>query len=53
MGADEREDYLELRDRKIKAQIRQSNVDIAAGRTKPADTLLAGLKGDAKNFTPR
>lgn len=48
MAADEMEDYLELRDPKIKAQIRQSNLDIAAGRTKPAETLLRGLKVSAQ-----
>ena len=44
MGADEMEDYLELRDPKIKAQIRQSNLDVGAGRTKPAEVLLQDLK---------
>jgi hypothetical protein len=45
MDADEMEDYLELRSPKIKAQIRQSNKDILAGRTRPADELLRELQG--------
>jgi hypothetical protein len=43
MGADEMEDYLELRDSKMNAQLRQSNVDVRAGRTRPAEALLADL----------
>ena len=35
MDADEMEDYLELRDPKVKAQIRQSNLDVRAGRGYP------------------
>ena len=38
------EDYLELRDPRVKAQIRQSNKDIPAGRTRPAEQLLGELK---------
>jgi hypothetical protein len=44
MDADELEDYLELRNPKVKAQIRQSNLDIRAGRTRPAEDLLQDLK---------
>ena len=44
MDADELEDYLELRDPRVKAQIRQSNLDIRAGRTRPAENLLQELK---------
>lgn len=43
MDADEMEDYLELRDPKVKAQIRQSNNDVRAGRTRPAEELLHEL----------
>ena len=43
MDADELEDYLELRDPKVKAKIRQSNQDIRAGRTRPAEALLHEL----------
>jgi acyl dehydratase len=41
--ADELEDYLELRDPEVKAQIRQSNKDVRAGRTRPAEALLHEL----------
>ena len=44
MDADELEDYLELRHPKIKAQIRQSNKDILAGRIRAAEQLLEELK---------
>jgi len=37
------EDYLELRDPKVKAQIRQSSKDVRAGRTRPAEELLREL----------
>jgi hypothetical protein len=49
MDADEMEDYLEMRDPKVNAQICQSNLDVRAGRTKPAEALLADLTpGSAK-----
>lgn len=48
MDADEMEDYLELRDPKVNAQIRQSNLDVRAGRTKPAEALLKNLTRRAK-----
>ena len=47
MDADEMEDYLESRDPKVKAQIRQSNQDIRAGRTRPADEILHELAPSA------
>ena len=47
MDADEMEDYLELRDRKVKAQIRHSNMDIRSGRTRPAEAVLKELKAPA------
>jgi hypothetical protein len=37
MDADEVDDAHDLRDPKIKSQIRQCNKDIRAGRTKPAE----------------
>jgi hypothetical protein len=43
MAADELEDYLELRDPNVRDQIRQSNQDILAGRTRPAEELIAEL----------
>jgi len=49
MDADELEDYLELRDPKVKAQLRQSIKDVRAGRTRPAEALLHELvAGTAK-----
>ncbi len=53
MDADEMEDYLELRDSKVKAQIRQSNKDIDAGRTRPAEALLRELKAGANKSLRR
>ena len=53
MDADEMEDYLELRFPKVKAQIRQSNKDIAAGRTRPAGDLLQGLLAGAAGSSSR
>ncbi len=40
LGADELEDYLELQNPKARRAIQQSNLDIVAGRTKPAEDLL-------------
>ena len=49
LDADELEDYLELRDPKARRAIEASNLDIAAGRTKPAeDLLLASSRPKAK-----
>ncbi len=53
MDADELEDYLELRDRRVSAQIRQSNRDIRAGRTRPAEDLLKELKAAAPKSSRR
>ena len=44
MSAAELEDYLELKDRKVQRAIAASNADIKAGRTRPAEDLLAVLK---------
>jgi|SRR3989304_9696329 len=41
MDADELEDYLELQDPEVQEQIRRSNEDIRAGRTRPAEEHLA------------
>jgi hypothetical protein len=43
MDADEMEDYLELRDSKLTAQLRQSNRDVREGRTRPAEAILGEL----------
>ena len=53
MDADELEDYLELRDPKVKAQIRQSNLDVGSGRTKPAVDLLKALKAGTPKHSLR
>jgi hypothetical protein len=47
MAADELEDYLELRDPKVKASIAASQKDYVAGKTRPVTALLAELKGSA------
>jgi antitoxin (DNA-binding transcriptional repressor) of toxin-antitoxin stability system len=47
MAADELEDYLELRDAKVKASIVASRKDHSAGKTQPASKLLATLKQSA------
>src|ERR1700674_4205605 len=48
MDADELEDYLELRDPKMKRLLKRSAQDILAGKTRPASTLLAEFrKADA------
>jgi hypothetical protein len=44
MAADELEDYLELRDPKVKSSIAASRKDYVAGKTRPAEKLLAVLK---------
>jgi len=44
MSADELEDYLELQDPKVRRAIADSNADIKAGRTKPAEALLREFK---------
>jgi hypothetical protein len=41
LSADELEDYLEMRDPKARRAIQQSNADVAAGRTRPAEDLFA------------
>ena len=45
MGADELEDYLELKDARVNAQIRESNRDVKAGRVRQAEDLLKELAG--------
>jgi hypothetical protein len=53
MDADEMEDYLELRDPKIKTQIRQSNLDVRAGRIRPAAALMKELNVSAPKSSRR
>ena len=40
LDADELEDYLELRNTRVRRTISESNADIAAGRVRSADFLL-------------
>ncbi len=51
MAADELEDYIELRDAKVKASIAKSGRDRAAGKTRSASELLAELKRNAARKT--
>jgi hypothetical protein len=44
MAAEELEDYLELRNKDVAAQIRQSNLDISAGKTRLTEDILSLLK---------
>ena len=41
------EDYLDLRDPKVKEQIIKANIDVRAGRVRPAEGLLKDLKATA------
>jgi antitoxin (DNA-binding transcriptional repressor) of toxin-antitoxin stability system len=51
MAADELEDYLELRNSKVKASIASSVKDRATGKTRAAAELLAELKRSAVRKT--
>ncbi len=51
LDADELEDYLESQNPKVRRAIRESNADIAAGRTRPAADLLRAPK--ARKTPPR
>ena len=52
MSAGEMEDYLELQDPKVQRAIAESNADIKAGRTKPAEALLAEFKREDTRKRP-
>ena len=43
MGADELEDYLEIKDGRVNAQIRESNRDVKASKVRPAEELFKEL----------
>lgn len=51
MSADELEDYLELKDARVNAQIRQSNSDVKAGKVRPAEELLKELATSTANLS--
>lgn len=53
MDADELEDYLELRDPKVRKQIAASRADAEAGRVRPASELVSKLKGQGRKTTAR
>jgi hypothetical protein len=53
MDADELEDYLELRDPKVKKQIAASRADAEAGRVRPARDLVSELKGQVRKTAAR
>jgi len=44
MDADEMEDYLELRDPKVREHIRKSRQDFLAGKSRPAEMLQKELE---------
>ena len=48
MGIDEFEDYLELRDPKVREDIRMSYQEHLAGKGRPAEQLLAELRAGRK-----
>jgi antitoxin (DNA-binding transcriptional repressor) of toxin-antitoxin stability system len=48
MGADELEDYLELRDPKVKRAIQKGHQEYLAGKSRPARELLAELRRETK-----
>ena len=53
MDIDEFEDYLELRDPKVRAIIRKGTEDFLAGRSRPAREVLADLLRRKKGRGPR
>ena len=53
MNIDEFEDYLELRDPKVRAHIRASNAEYLAGRSRPAEEFLKELRGEASGRNKR
>ena len=52
MGADELEDYLDRQDPEFQRAIAESNADIAAGRTRPAEDLLNKTQRGALSKRP-
>ena len=49
MDADELEDYLEVHDPKVQAQIRKSTAEYLAGKSRPAEELLAELRAETRS----
>jgi hypothetical protein len=52
MPIDEFEDYLELQDPTVRKQIRKSNAEYLAGKSRPAEDFLAELRA-ATRAKPR
>ena len=53
MDLDEFEDYLELQDPKVREQIRKSNEEYLAGKSRPAEELLGELRDAERRSTKR
>lgn len=53
MDADELEDYLELRDAKVRDHIKESTEEYRAGKSRPAEALLSELKAMRKTASKR
>lgn len=53
MNIDEFEDYLELRDPKIRAHIAQSRKEFLAGKSRPLDEFLKELDAQAEGRSKR
>ena len=53
MDAEELEDYLELRDPKVRAQIRKSTQAYRAGKSRPAEAFLQELQREGKRRARR
>jgi len=53
MDIDEFEDYLELQDPKVREQIRKSNDEYLAGKSRPAEELLQELRDAERKSTKR
>ena len=53
MDIDEFEDYLELRDPKVRAHVRRSNQEYLAGKGRPAEEFLKELRQEARRKTKR
>ena len=48
MDIDEFEDYLELRDPRVRTHIRQSSAEYLAGKSRPAEEFVAELRGQPR-----
>src|SRR5437016_1988374 len=53
MDADELEDYLELKNPQVKRAIQKSHAEYLAGKSRPAEALLAEVQGRTGSRKPR